>query len=104
MGRISMSTGKRVGLIADKDGYFRLAVAAILTRHFGFSEVLEASSLDEALERLTDNAQTEIALVDLSMTGAQTPTNLRSLRECFLNTRVAAVSASTSRRDILTAL
>ncbi|MBD2746528.1 response regulator transcription factor [Microvirga sp. BT688] len=99
-----MSTGKRVGLIADKDAYFRLAAAAILTRHFGFSEVLEASSLDEALERLTDNAPVEIALLDLSMPGAQTPTNLRSIRECFPNTRVAAISASTLRRDILLAL
>jgi DNA-binding NarL/FixJ family response regulator len=94
----------RVGLIADKDAYFRLAVAAVLTRHFGFSEILEASSLDEVLERLTDNAQTEFVLLDLSMPGAQTPTNLRSIRECFLNVRVAAISASTSRRDILEAL
>ncbi len=99
-----MSTGKRVGLIADKDAYFRLAAAAILTRHFGFSEVLEASSLDEALEHLTENAQIEIALLDLSMPGAQTPTNLRSVRECFPSARVAAISASTSRRDILLAL
>ena len=99
-----MSTGKRVGLIADKDAYFRLAAAAILTRHFGFSEILEASSLDEALEQLNENPQTEIALLDLSMPGAQTPTNLRSIRECFLTTRVAALSGSTVRRDILTAL
>jgi DNA-binding NarL/FixJ family response regulator len=99
-----MSTGKRVGLIADKDAYFRLAVAAVLTRHFGFSEILEASSLDEVLERLTDNPQTEFVLLDLSMPGAQTPTNLRSIRECFLNVRVAAISAPTSRRDILQAL
>jgi DNA-binding NarL/FixJ family response regulator len=99
-----MSTGKRVGLIADKDTYFRLAVAGVLTRHFGFSEVLQASSFDQALERLTDNAQTEILLLDLSMPGAQTPSNLRSIRQSFLNTRVAAISASTSQRDILQAL
>jgi DNA-binding NarL/FixJ family response regulator len=99
-----MSTGNRVGLIADKDAYFRLAAAAILTRHFGFAEVVEASSLDEALERLTDNPHIEITLLDLSMPGAQTPTNLRSIRECFLSTRVAAIAASTSRREILAAL
>ncbi|WP_244445129.1 response regulator transcription factor [Microvirga sp. BSC39] len=94
----------RVGLIADKDAYFRLAVAAVLTRHCGFSEVLEASSFDDAVERLTDNAQIEIALLDLSIPGARTPTNLRSIRESFANTRVAAISASTSQRDILQAL
>ncbi len=99
-----MSTGSRVGLIADKDAYFRLAATAILTRDFGVSEVQEASSLDEALERLTDNPHIGLVLLDLSMPGAQTPTNLRSVRECFPGVRVAATSASTSRNDILLAL
>jgi DNA-binding NarL/FixJ family response regulator len=99
-----MSTSKRVGLIADKDAYFRVAAAAILTQHFDFTEIVEASSLDEALEHLTENSQIQTALVDLSMQGAQTPTNLRSVRECFPSVHIAVVSASASRRDILVAL
>ncbi|WP_262267647.1 LuxR C-terminal-related transcriptional regulator [Microvirga yunnanensis] len=43
-------------------------------------------------------------MLDLSMHGAQTPTNLRSMRECFPSVRLAAVSMSASRRDILVAL
>src|SRR3712207_3372487 len=38
------------------------------------------------------------------MPGMRTPTNLRAVRECFPNTRVAVISASNSRRDILQAL
>ncbi len=104
LGHITMSTGSRVGLIADKDSYFRVAASAILTQHFGFTEIVEASSLDEALEQLTENCQIGAALLDLSMQGAQTLTNLRSMRESFPSVRIAAVSMSASRRDILLAL
>src|SRR3712207_9437780 len=47
----SMSALGRIGLVADDDAYFRMAVGTILTREFGFTEVVEAASLDEALER-----------------------------------------------------
>jgi DNA-binding NarL/FixJ family response regulator len=93
----------RIGLIADDDAYFRMAVGAILTRQFGFSEVIEASSLDEALERLSEGTEISAALFDLSMPGVKTPTNLRAVRECFPQTRVAVISGSSSRRDMLLA-
>jgi DNA-binding NarL/FixJ family response regulator len=94
----------RVGLIADDDAYFRMAVSAILTRQLGFSKVIEASSLDEALECLGENISTCAALFDLSMPGMRTPTNLRAVRECYPKTRVAVISGSSARRDILLAL
>lgn len=94
----------RVGLIADDDAYFRMAIGAILDRQFGFSEIIEASSLDEALERLSDNPAIGVALFDLSMPGMRTPTNLRAVRECFPEARVAVISASSSRQNILLAL
>lgn len=80
-----------------------MAVGAILTRQFGFSEVIEASSLDEALERLSEGTEVSAALFDLSMPGVKTPTNLRAVRECFPQTRVAVISGSSSRRDMLLA-
>jgi DNA-binding NarL/FixJ family response regulator len=95
---------ERVALVADDDAYFRMAVGAILTRQLRFSNVIEASSLDEALEILGENDKTTAALFDLSMPGMRTPTNLRVVRECFPNIRVAVVSGSQSRRDILLAL
>jgi DNA-binding NarL/FixJ family response regulator len=94
----------RIGLIADDDAYFRMAIGAILTRQFGFSEVVEAASLDEALECLSEKPHIWAALFDLSMPGMRTPTHLRAVRECFPNARVAVISGSNSRRDILLAL
>jgi DNA-binding NarL/FixJ family response regulator len=99
-----MSADKRVGLIADDDPYFRIATAAILTHHFGFSELIEASSLDEVLEHLTENQHIEAALLGLSMPGMRTPTNLRAIRECFPKTRVAVIATSDARQEILSAL
>jgi DNA-binding NarL/FixJ family response regulator len=99
-----MDAAARVGLIADDDAYFRMAVSAILTRQFGFSEIVEAASLDEALECLSVRPSIQTALFDLSMPGMRTPSNLRAVRECFSNTRVAVISGSSSRRDILLAL
>jgi DNA-binding NarL/FixJ family response regulator len=81
-----------------------MAVGAILTRRFGFTDVIEAGSLDEALERLSEEAKIYTALFDLSMPGLKTPTSLRAVRECFPETRVAVISGSNSRRDMLLAL
>jgi DNA-binding NarL/FixJ family response regulator len=99
-----MEASARVGLIADDDAYFRMAVGAILTHQLGFSKVIEAASLDEALDYLGENIGTCAALFDLSMPGMRTPTNLRAVRECSPKTRVAVISGSSSRRDILLAL
>lgn len=99
-----MQAPTRIGLVADDDAYFRMAVGAILSRQFGFSEIREAASLDEALDCLSENPGISAALFDLSMPGMRSPTHLRAVRECFPHTRVAVISGSSSRRDILLAL
>jgi DNA-binding NarL/FixJ family response regulator len=99
-----MDTSIRVGVIADDDAYFRMALGAILTRQLGFSHVMEAGSLEEALECLGRSTGDCAALFDLSMPGMTTPANLRAVRETFPNARIAVVSGSRSRRDILLAL
>jgi DNA-binding NarL/FixJ family response regulator len=99
-----MEASMRVGLIADDDAYFRVAVGAILTRQLGFSHVVEAGSLEEALERLGENSDVCVALFDLSMPGMTTAADLRAVREGFPQARVAVISGSNSRRDILLAL
>lgn len=99
-----MGALERVGLVADDDAYFRIAVSAILMRHFGFSDVVEASTLDEAVEILSNRENICTALFDLSMPGVRSPTTLRTVRECFPNLKVSIISASNSRRDILLAL
>jgi DNA-binding NarL/FixJ family response regulator len=99
-----MERSGRIAVVADDDAYFRMAVGAILTSQLGFSRVVEAGSLGEAMECLGRNADTCAALFDLSMPGMTTPANLRAVRESFPNARVAVISGSRSRRDILLAL
>lgn len=94
-----------VALIADDDDFFRLAVVAILTRSFGFAEVVETGSLDAALDQLsTRRGAVTLALFDLAMPGMEGPGSLSAVRECFPSVKVAVVSASTERNKILTAL
>jgi DNA-binding NarL/FixJ family response regulator len=99
-----MSLSPRVVLIADDDEFFRLALKSILTGTLGFSQVIETGSLDEALERLGDRTDISLALFDLSMPGMASAASLSAVRECFPAIRVAVVSGSKRRRDILTAL
>lgn len=94
-----------VALIADDDDFFRLAVVAILTRNFGFSEVVETGSLDAAVDQLSiRRGAVTLALFDLAMPGMEGPGSLSAVRECFPAVKVAVVSASTERNKILTAL
>jgi DNA-binding NarL/FixJ family response regulator len=91
-------------LIADDDAFFRIALAAILTRHLGFKTVLEAGSLDDALELLGTRPDISLALFDLSMPGMKQAESLAAVRECAESVTLAVVSGSVSRQDILAAL
>lgn len=93
-------------IVADDDEFFRIALASILTRQLGFTEVHETASLDAALDRLDDpgGAQVTLALFDLSMPGMESASSLGAVRDCFPHVRVAVVSASCARQDILQAL
>jgi DNA-binding NarL/FixJ family response regulator len=99
-----MVAGRRSALVADDDEFFRAALSAILTKQLGFAKVFEAASLDEALEKLGTQEGISAAFFDLSMPGVQSPANLKAVRECFPRTRIAVVSGSRRRHDILLAL
>jgi DNA-binding NarL/FixJ family response regulator len=99
-----MRATSRVALIADDDDFFRIALRTILTRELDFSEVVETSSLDEAIEKLSERHDIALALFDLAMPGMETPASLRAVRDFHKQMRVAVVSASSRRSDILSAL
>jgi DNA-binding NarL/FixJ family response regulator len=100
----TMVVGRGSALIADDDEFFRAALSAILTKQLGFSKVFEAASLDEGLEQLGTKEGISAAFFDLSMPGVQSPANLKAVRECFPAMRIAVVSGSKRRQDILLAL
>jgi DNA-binding NarL/FixJ family response regulator len=98
------SEADRVCLIADDDEFFRMALGSILQAKLGFSQVIQTGSLDEAIERLSDPGGVDLALFDLAMPGMESAASLRAVRDCFPDLRIAVVSASSRRSDILQAL
>ena len=99
-----MKAQKKIALIADDDEFFRMALATILTSKLKFAEVVQAASLDEGVEKLSARNDVSLALFDLAMPGMESPANLRAVRDCFEALRVAVVSSSKNRQDILSAL
>jgi DNA-binding NarL/FixJ family response regulator len=99
-----MKPQKKIALIADDDEFFRMALATILTSKLKFAEVVQAASLDEGVEKLSSRNDVSLALFDLAMPGMESPANLRAVRDCFETLRVAVVSSSKNRQDILSAL
>jgi len=93
-----------VALIADDDEFFRVALKNILLDQFAFDEIIETASFDEAMERLPQRHDISLALFDLAMAGMASAATLKAVRECFPEIRVAVVSASNRREDILLAL
>ncbi len=93
----------RTAVVADDHELFRVALSSILRTRLGFAQVVETASLDQALDRLVET-QATLALFDLNMPGMETSSSLLAVRECFPDVRVAVVSGSTERRDILLAL
>ena len=92
-------------LIADDDEYFRLALTALLQGPLGFARVIESASLDEAFDRLANSGENiSMALFDLRMPGMESPANLGAVRECYPGLRLAVISASQRRQDVMNAL
>ena len=103
-GAAGKSTTGDVILIADDDEFFRVAVRTILAMTFDGAQIIETASLDEAVEQLSETRTVTLALFDLNMPGMESAASLRAVRECFPDVKVAMVSASKRRSDILLAL
>lgn len=99
-----MGGSREAALIVDVDEQFRRALRKCLAREFCFRDLVEAESVDAALELLGEGGPFRIAVFDLFTLGEHSADNLRSLRACFPDMPIAIVSASTARRDILAAL
>ncbi len=99
-----MGGRREAALIVDVDEQFRRALSKCLTSEFCFRDLVEAASVEAALELLGECGPFRIAVFDLFTLGEDSADNLRSLRACFPDMPIAIVSASTARRDILAAL
>lgn len=91
-------------LIADDHAMIRAGLAFLFTDGFG-AQVRQAETLDGALEFLKSEGPTfDLALVDLDMPGMAGGTTLRALRGDFPHLKLAVVSGSDKRSDMLSAL
>ncbi|GJE42008.1 LuxR C-terminal-related transcriptional regulator [Methylobacterium soli] len=93
-----------IALIADDHELFRAGLSALLKRDCGFASVIEAASLDAAMQILGETPAITFASFDLAMPGVGSALSLRSVREVFPHVRVAVVSGSGDRDDIFLAL
>jgi DNA-binding NarL/FixJ family response regulator len=91
-------------IIADDHELFRQGLRFALSDGFDGADVIEVDGLDQALEQLTKHGDVDLLIVDLDMPGMEGANSLRTIREAFPGIRVAVVSASQSRDDILSAL
>lgn len=95
---------RRVAVVADDHGMYRMGLAFTLKDRLGFETVEEASTLDEALDKLGEADNVTLALFDLSMPGMESAASLAAVRECYPTLPIAVVSGSENRADVLDAL
>lgn len=91
-------------IVADDHELFRSALAEILRREFHFHRIIEAASLDAAVEHLGQAPDVTFACIDLAMPGMNGTAGLLAIREVYPNVRVAVITGSERREDILGAL
>ncbi|MGE3143285.1 MAG: response regulator [Hyphomonadaceae bacterium] len=91
-------------LIADDHGLFRDGLKLLLLDVLGVKEVIEAETLDDAIERVGAAGAIDLMLVDLRMPGMAGVESLTALIDGFPDSKILVVSAWEERADILAAL
>jgi DNA-binding NarL/FixJ family response regulator len=76
----------------------------LLKDRLGFRTVLEAATFDAALDRLAQTPNVDLALFDLAMPGVSSPESLSVVKEIYPGLRVAIVSGSEARNDVIKAV
>lgn len=91
-------------LVADDHGLYRSGFGFLLRDRMGFRTVIEAATFDAALDRLAETPNVELALFDLAMPGITGPEGLGVVKETYPGIRVAIVSGSEVRNDVVKAV
>jgi DNA-binding NarL/FixJ family response regulator len=99
-----MNRAGQAALIAVRDEYFCLALQTILTDQLGFTDIVQAASLDEALDQLSLKPKKSLALFDDVLPGMKSVACLAAVRDCCPHLRLVVSSTSPQKQDVLAAL
>lgn len=99
-----MNTKRDAVLVADDHSLYRTGLGFLLKDRLGFNTVVEAATFDAALDRLSELEKIGLALFDLAMPGISGPESLGVVKETYPEVRVAIVSGSEERSDVLKAV
>lgn len=91
-------------LIADDHSLYRTGLSLLLRDSLDVREVIDVSTFDEALDRLAARPDIGLALFDLNMPGVGGPESLAVVREAYPKLRVAIISGSENRDDVMRAI
>jgi DNA-binding NarL/FixJ family response regulator len=93
-----------VALIADDHGLYRTGLSLLLRDKLDIDEVIQVASFDAALDTLATRSDIGLALFDLKMPGMGGPESLSVLRQTYPAVRLAIISGSESRDDVVQAV
>ncbi len=99
-----MNAKRDAVLVADDHSLYRTGLSYLLKDRLGFNTVVEAATFDAALDRLSELDGIGLALFDLAMPGVSGPESLGVIKETYPDVRVAIVSGSEERSDVLKAV
>jgi DNA-binding NarL/FixJ family response regulator len=88
-------------LIADDHGLYRAGLGFLLKDRLGVTDLIEAGTLDDALDVLAREIGIRLALFDLSMPGMAGPESLAAVKATYPGTALAVISASEDRGNVL---
>ena len=81
-------------LVADDHPLFRDALRQVIEEYFQGAEIIEVSTLDEAVQIARDDFDLDLILLDLRMPGSEGFSGLVAIRNAAPTTPVTIVSAS----------
>lgn len=97
--------GHRTAVVADADELYASALARLLQRDCGFSDVFEVASTREAIERVEADGHVGLLVLGIDAPEGQVDLSfIEHIRRRFSDLVLVAISHSSARTDILAAL
>lgn len=88
-------------LLIDDHELVRHAIHGLLVDVLGIGTVVEADSLASGLERIVEGPAVDLLLVDLNLPDTDGPESLAALVDALPDARIAVISGSVDREDVV---